>query len=164
VGATAGFAVRGARVGFDAGAEARDVDVDVRLLRTNRGILASVHTELTLAMPCSRCLVEVSRRLAFDFEEEYLPVIDVLTGAPLRFDDETDAFRIDEHHILDLTEAIRQYGLGAVPMAPLCSETCRGLCPECGTDLNTGRCDCAAPVDERWGALNALMNRQSSHE
>jgi uncharacterized protein len=44
----------------------------------------------------------------------------------------------------------------AVPFAPLCAETCKGLCPQCGIDLNTGTCSCEAPVDPRLAALKGL--------
>ncbi|HVS16206.1 MAG TPA: DUF177 domain-containing protein [Thermoanaerobaculia bacterium] len=44
-----------------------------------------------------------------------------------------------------------------VPMKPLCSESCRGLCPTCGGDLNRGACGCPAPEgDPRWAVLGAL--------
>jgi uncharacterized protein len=49
-----------------------------------------------------------------------------------------------------------------VPMKPLCSESCRGLCPTCGADLNRGPCGCPAPEgDPRWAALGAL---RGSHD
>lgn len=45
-----------------------------------------------------------------------------------------------------------------IPMRVLCSDECRGLCPECGQNLNTASCDCAPPGDPRWGALAALRD------
>jgi uncharacterized protein len=45
-----------------------------------------------------------------------------------------------------------------VPMKPLCRPDCKGLCQECGADLNEGACSCGtAKVDPRWSALAALM-------
>jgi uncharacterized metal-binding protein YceD (DUF177 family) len=71
--------------------------------------------------------------------------------------DDPDAFLIDEHHHLDLTEAVRQALVVEQPMAPLCRPDCAGLCPECGADLNAGPHSCAAePEDSRWAALRAL--------
>jgi uncharacterized protein len=47
-----------------------------------------------------------------------------------------------------------------VPMKPLCREDCKGLCRECGADLNDGPCSCAGPkVDARWASLAALKSR-----
>jgi len=47
-----------------------------------------------------------------------------------------------------------------VPMKPLCRADCKGLCPECGADLNAGACSCAqTKADSRWESLAALKSR-----
>lgn len=52
--------------------------------------------------------------------------------------------------------ALTQIGL-ALPMKPLCEETCRGLCLHCGANLNRGACDCRENlVDDRWDALKGI--------
>ena len=43
-----------------------------------------------------------------------------------------------------------------LPMAPLCREDCRGLCPQCGADRNEAECGCVAPRDPRWANLDVL--------
>ena len=43
-----------------------------------------------------------------------------------------------------------------LPLAPLCRDDCRGLCPYCGIDRNDADCDCRAPVDSRWATLDVL--------
>ena len=118
------------------------VQGEVRLMRTDRGILVkgTLHTEVEVT--CSRCLSLFSYPLALNIEEEYFPITDVVSGAPLSLTEEPGCFTIDERHILDLTEAIRQYVLLAIPMKPLCCEGCTGLCPSCGHNLNLGVCDC----------------------
>lgn len=105
---------------------------EVRLVRTQRGILVSgvFHTEMELT--CSRCLSTFHMPLMVKIEEEFLPTIDILSGLPLPPSDEPGAFMIDDHHVIDLAEAVRQYVLMAVPMKPLCEENCAGLCPQCG--------------------------------
>ena len=125
------------------------------LVRTDRGILArgTLRTEITVT--CSRCLRSCPLALTLDVEEEYYPTTDVLTGAPLPLPD--GYFTIDEHHILDLAEAIRQYAVLAIPMKPLCQENCTGLCPTCGHNLNLGPCDCPQQeIDPRWSGLLKL--------
>jgi uncharacterized protein len=62
---------------------------------------------------------------------------------------------------LDIGELLREQFQLALPMKPLCSEACRGLCPECGANLN--RTDCGhAPKweDPRLAPLKGLLNRQ----
>ncbi len=133
------------------------VQGEVKLMRTNRSILAkgTLHTEVEVT--CSRCLGLFSCPLTLNIEEEYFPITDVVSGASSSLPEEPGYFTIDEHHILDLTEAIRQYALLAIPMKPLCHGDCAGLCPNCGHNLNQGPCDCSPQETEpRWSELSKL--------
>ena len=126
----------------------------VNLTRTNRGILVQGKLQTTIPTECSRCLNQFECPLVIDIEEEYFPLIDVNSGTTLEIPEEPDIFRIDEHHILDLSEAIRQNALLAIPMKPLCQENCPGLCPLCGKDLTKGQCECnKEQIDRRWSKL-----------
>ena len=118
------------------------VQGEVRLMRTDRGILVKGTLHTAAEVTCSRCLTLFSCPLVLDIEEEYFPVTDVVSGALLPLPEEPGPFTIDEHHVLDLTEAIRQYVLLAIPMKPLCREDCSGLCPGCGQNLNQGPYNC----------------------
>jgi uncharacterized protein len=70
--------------------------------------------------------------------------------------DDIDLFPYTGEEI-DLAPLLREQVILAVPFAPLCSESCRGLCPVCGIDRNTGTCTCdPAPADPRWSALKNL--------
>ncbi len=131
---------------------------EVRLMRTDRGILArgTLHTESELT--CSRCLSLFNCPLTLNIEEEYFPTTEIITGAALPLPDEPGCFTIDENNILDLTEAIRQYALLATPMKPLCHQDCAGICPTCGVNLNQASCDCPPePADSRWSELSKLV-------
>lgn len=130
----------------------------VRLTRTDKGILAQGKLQTELKLTCSRCLGPFSCPLTLNIEEEYFPTMDVLTGASLPSPEESGCFIIDEHHIIDLTEAIRQYIMLVMPMKPLCGEGCAGLCPTCGHNLNQGRCDCPPQTDPRWAKLSTLAS------
>jgi uncharacterized protein len=120
----------------------------VQLTRTNRGILVKGTINIEIKITCSRCLDEFNCPLTLKIEEEYFPSIDVVTGAPVALPDEPGSFTINERHILDLTEAIRQYAIMATPMKPLCRQDCAGLCPTCGYDLNRGSCGCLPQVSQ----------------
>jgi uncharacterized protein len=129
----------------------------VELIRTPRGLVARADLRLTATEPCSRCLAPAAIPMELRIDEEYLPTVDPITGGRLPEPDDPTAFRVDDHHHLDLTDAVHQAVLLAEPMQPLCRPDCRGLCPECGADLNTGPCACApASVDARWQALRGL--------
>jgi uncharacterized protein len=149
----------------DIAGSANMVKGEVRLIRTDRGILAkgTLHTEVEVT--CSRCLSLFRCPLVLNIEEEYFPTTDVVSGARLSLPEEPGCFTIDERHILDLTEAIRQYALLAIPMKPLCREDCAGLCPHCGHNLNLGPCQCpSSAADPRWFQLTELLNEQKGTE
>jgi uncharacterized protein len=134
-----------------------DLSGSVDLMRTDEGILVSAVLHCTVAARCSRCLSEISYPLTLTFQEEYLPTVDPSTGEPLPLPADSDAFLIDSHQILDLTEAVRQYRLVAEPMQPLCNPDCLGLCPRCGYNLNQGPCGCPGQeTDARWARLAEL--------
>jgi uncharacterized protein len=126
----------------------------VTLTRTNRGILVQGKLKTQVSTECSRCLNLFDCPLTIKIEEEYFPIIDVNSGSALEIPDEPDSFKIDEHHILDLREVIRQNALLAIPMKPLCREDCPGICPNCGRDLTKGNCGCDEDkIDFRWAKL-----------
>ena len=127
------------------------------LLRTGRSILVKCALNTEVDLTCSRCLGRFRHPLKIKFEEEFLPTIDAQSGAPLPPPEEASVFTIDEQHILDLTEAIRQYSLLAIPMKALCKKECAGLCPSCGKNLNEGKCTCPTQnIDPRWSKLAEL--------
>jgi uncharacterized protein len=57
---------------------------------------------------------------------------------------------------LDLSRAVREELILAVPQFVECRDDCRGLCPRCGADLNAGPCSCRPETDPRWAALTKL--------
>ena len=129
----------------------------VTLTRTDRGILVKGVLNTELELTCSRCLSSFSCPISLRIEEEYFPIVDVVSGASLNVPDEPGIFTIDDNHELDLTEAVHQYALMAVPMKPLCRPDCAGLCPVCGQNLNLGECQCLTPeADPRWAKLKEI--------
>jgi len=79
------------------------------LLRTQRSILVKCNLNTEIELTCSRCAISYQQPLKIKFNEEFYPTIDVDSGAPLPWPEEASSFTIDEQHILDLTEAVRQY-------------------------------------------------------
>jgi len=131
----------------------------IRFLRTGNGILVAGRLRTEAGLPCRRCLTPVTVPVVFDLEEEFRPSIDLITGQAVPMEEgEDEATRTDAHHILDLTEVVRQNLLLALPMSALCSPQCRGLCPACGANLNEGPCGCQREQDDpRLAALRDLL-------
>jgi DUF177 domain-containing protein len=136
------------------------IDGHVRMRRTNQGLLVDGWVELTLELSCNRCLKTFEQPMHVDFEEQFYPTVDVITGMPLDPFDEDEIFPIDAHHEVDLTEAVRQNVLLALPMVTICREDCKGLCPQCGQDLNLGSCECKPEVDARLSVLKQLLQNE----
>jgi uncharacterized protein len=73
-------------------------------------------------------------------------------------DDEEYVYFQGSDFRVDITEPIRQVLILAVPLKPLCAETCRGLCASCGANLNETGCDCKRDnTDPRWEGLKGFL-------
>ncbi|HXY20454.1 MAG TPA: DUF177 domain-containing protein [Gemmatimonadales bacterium] len=105
--------------------------------------------ETVLRAECRRCLVPVD-----------VPISESLGLVFVREEDagdEDDCYTVPRRaSVLDLSEAVREELLLAVPQYVECREDCRGLCKRCGADLNAGPCGCATEMDPRWEALTKL--------
>ena len=134
----------------------------VRMLRTHQGLLVTATVEVEMADSCSRCLVPCDRLSTLALEEECYPTSDPSTGRHIRPPDEDEGVvHIDARQMLDLSDVLRQYLLTDEPLKLLCRWDCQGLCPECGVDLNSEKCNCEeAYIDPRWGALAGLMGKE----
>ena len=129
-----------------------------RLARVNQGILLDASLRVSATCLCSRCLQDFHALLELQLSEVYLPAVDINTGAALHVSEEAAPFfLLNDRHELDITEAIRQSVIVALPMKPLCKENCTGLCPSCGMNLNSG-CICESKeLDPRWAPLLELV-------
>jgi uncharacterized protein len=138
---------------------------NVKLTRINRSIIVTGRISTAVKVSCSRCLSQCDCPLEMDIQEEFFPLTDIVTGTPVLLPEESDAFTINEQHVLDLTEAVRQTILLALPMKPLCREDCAGLCPRCGKNLNEGLCGCSSDeIAPRWAKLTSIKVRLKEQE
>ncbi|GHO43420.1 YceD family protein [Ktedonospora formicarum] len=132
-----------------------------RMRHINQGILVDGWVDLTLELTCTRCLKSFEQPMHVPFEERFYPTVDVVTGFPVEAEDAEEAFPIDDHHLVDLTEPIRQQVILAIPTVTLCREDCAGLCAQCGKDLNLGPCECQPETDARFSVLKELLQQDS---
>ena len=118
--------------------------------------------ETRLRLECGRCLEPFEIPVDSPFELRYVP--EPAAGAEgeereVDEDDLTTAFYKED--AIDLGELMREQFVLALPMKPLCSEACKGLCAQCGTNLNKASCDCAPEwTDPRLAALKHLVKSQ----
>ncbi|NOX64068.1 MAG: DUF177 domain-containing protein [Chloroflexi bacterium] len=131
----------------------------VHMLKASDTVLVRMEGSLTVRLVCSRCLELFDAEIPVVIEEEFRPSINLVTGRVVRDLGDDAAVVIDERHILDLTEVLRQSIVLALPVAPVCDPDCQGLCPVCGANRNTETCHCEADsIDPRWSALSVLLD------
>lgn len=120
------------RFPLDDGLIAEAVHGDIRLTRLRDGVTAGVMARIrasgTVELECVRCLRPYQQPFEVEFSEEYRQTVDVRTGIDLELDAEADddTARIDDNHILDVGEVLRQEVLVALPMRPDCGDECPG--------------------------------------
>lgn len=113
-------------------------------------LLLSADTRIAASVLCGRCGEAFGEDFGFSTER---PVARKLS------DDESDEYIVaDEDGFLDLDSLFGEELLLELPTKFLCSEACKGLCPKCGVNLNSGSCSCShKEVDPRLAVLKALL-------
>ena len=150
-----------------------------RLTKLGRQVLVQSQFTVPLEGQCKRCLKKVpvderidltltfvrrdpspaeSRRNATKAEGRAAQKDTGETATAASFDVETADEEPYTGKTIDLAPALREQILLAVPPSPLCDEACKGLCPQCGKDLNQGECGCErTSIDPRWAALKGIQ-------
>jgi uncharacterized protein len=119
------------------------------------------HLTGEIELACSRCLEPFTLPVASDFDLRYVPRTENVGEGEREVEEDDLATAFYDNDQIDLTHLILEQFQLALPMKALCSDTCKGLCPQCGTNLNTGSCDCH-PIweDPRLAALKALKRAE----
>ena len=136
------------------------MDADLRIQRTNRGVIVRGELRAPLRRTCARCTDPYVEDVAVPIEEEFLPSVDLESGTQVASDDADPeaTLRINEHHEIDLTGVFHDELSLTEPMHPLCRPDCPGLCSECGEKLDRGTHDHGGEeIDPRLAGLAALL-------
>lgn len=111
----------------------------------------------TLELPCSRCLEPFVWPVDEAFDLTYHPQAASAVDRERQIEEDDFGTAYYENEEIDLEQLIRERFHMSLPMKPLCSDDCKGLCPQCGTNLNRGTCGCSpAWEDPRLAALRQL--------
>ena len=126
-------------------------------------LVGTVKTELEL--DCSRCLEPYKLPVDREFDLRFLPA----GAAEPETDHDDEEIEVEDDDVsltfyrdeqIDLNELLREQFYLALPMKPLCSAACKGICPQCGTNRNTAPCDCNPQwEDTRMAGLKTLLKR-----
>jgi uncharacterized protein len=139
-----------------------DVHFDGTVRKDEPRFILSGRLQARLEMSCGRCLEPFTLPVDTQVDLTYVPHPSVAADdeVELSQDDLTTAFYRDQ--TLDLADMVREQFYLALPMRPLCREECKGLCPQCGTNLNQGTCTCDVRwEDPRLAGLRALMKKKT---
>jgi uncharacterized protein len=155
IGATREYRLLLDRLELDGDVNALQIDGHVRLTRLRDGVLAKVKANGSAPLSCARCLREYEQPFTVSFDEEFRQTVDVRTGLGLGtgIDEDAETSFIDENHVLDLQEPLRQEILIALPMRPDCGPDCPGPDAFAGDDEAVAD----EAVDDRLAALASLL-------
>jgi uncharacterized protein len=127
-------------------------EVPLRLSRQGGDeVLARGTIRARFDVPCARCLEPAVVTIDAAFATTFVPA--GTEGGEAEDDPDILTYVGDE---IDIGGLLREQIVLGIPISALCRPDCKGLCPQCGKDLNEGPCDCSAPTDPRWAALNKL--------
>ena len=120
----------------------------------NKRLFVQGTTELTIEIPCDRCLEEVPTDIHFSIDKDIKLEDSVVHDEDVEDNDYLIGFNLDIDRLI--------YGEILVnwPMKVLCREDCKGICKVCGMNLNKGNCDCQrTELDPRMAAIQDVFNK-----
>lgn len=118
-----------------------NIDFNIHLSRENEKIRAKGNLHTTVSIPCARCLEPIELKIDSPINLILLPAkLIELTGESLGQDDMEYIFF--EGKSIDVTKILMEQVNLCIPVKPVCSPSCRGLCPQCGINLNHEQCHC----------------------
>ena len=132
-----------------------EVKGEIRL--SGNEVFVNGHFDARAQVECDRCLQPVELPVSGDFELEYISGSEYESSDVAELTEAELSVSVFDGEAIDVDEIVKEQILLAVPTRMLCREDCKGICPECGIDKNTGDCDCVTDdIDPRWAALKNL--------
>ena len=129
---------------------AEPVFVSLDITNTGMSLQAKGAITAELLLNCCRCLEIYRHHLEMTFEEQYRHISEVENSDC----DDDQNYQVYEGDCIDFTDAVRENVIIGIPMKPVCSSDCRGICAICGTNKNIKDCGCKnADLDPRLAAL-----------
>ena len=101
---------------------------------------------------CDRCAKDVKKHYSFDVKR--------IVVEELQNENDDDGYIIVKNRELDIDELVNEEVSLSLPNKILCKEDCKGLCSQCGADLNVKKCDCKREIDPRMEALLQLLDEE----
>jgi len=139
--------------------EGSPIVLDLRLESVLEGVLVSGTADLSVTAECSRCLDRFDWHQEVDLTELFAyPPTDARGAVVEEADESEDPLPTVQADLVDLLPTLRDAVVLDLPLAPLCSDDCQGLCPTCGVRLTDVSPHTHEVTDPRWAALAALRD------
>lgn len=137
----------------------KPIKVEIKVAKSQDQLICRGKVQTSVKLECSRCLAPYDKDLSSDLDF----VIDLSGNSAGVKSEEEDYFFVDSNAtFFEIDDLVREAIILSLPLKPLCSEDCKGLCPICGTDLNRSQCSCVKEkTDSRWDQLKGLLKRKS---
>ncbi|MCK4549507.1 MAG: DUF177 domain-containing protein [Candidatus Krumholzibacteria bacterium] len=126
--------------------------------RTGSSYLLEGRIEADISGDCSRCL----KSFEFKLVAEFSMMLRRSGRVPEGSEEENFVLMSEAQEFdFDIFPVVREAVVLEMPIKYLCKESCAGICPRCGADLNEGACSCGEKsVDPRWGPLKKLLKEE----
>lgn len=133
-------------------------ELSLRATRADDKVELSGTVTALVEFECDRCLTALSMPVKESFDLVYAPPLG--TGDEHELGEKDLSLGFYQDGLIDVDDVAREQIVLALPMARSCAEDCRGLCLECGANLNLGECACSREqADTRWAALKELKSK-----
>jgi uncharacterized protein len=135
----------------------KPLKISVKAFKIKRLYEVDGHFETQIRLSCSRCLKDFDTPLASDFALTYARevqgLMDVLDEKEIELKLEEVGLLYFRGEEINLQQGIQEQVVMALPVQPLCAQDCKGLCPQCGSDLNLKDCGCKRKVSSNTFAV-----------
>ena len=128
------------------------INIDFEIDKVGNEHYVITKLETVAHVPCDRC--------AESYDAPISDSVKIILTKDDELLDQDDVYRINEGTtVVDVTESVRETLILALPEKKLCSQECKGLCAQCGANLNQGECSCDKnQIDPRWEGLKKLLD------
>lgn len=141
-----------------------DIKGNLRLDKVKGALSIKGHVKASLGVQCSRCLVDMQEDVDTNFKSTFL--IKEVDASLEGRESEIDSSEIGSDYIasssIDTNDFFIEQLALKVPVHPLCTVECKGLCPKCGINLNENHCDCKFEdsIDPRFAKLKGFKVKE----
>ncbi|WP_425456000.1 YceD family protein [Arthrobacter echini] len=139
--------------------EGSDMELDLRFESVHEGILVSGTAHLEVTGECGRCLEPLHFERDVDLQELFF----YSDSESLPVEDDEEQYTVEDDAI-DLEPVLRDAVVTSLPFQPVCREDCKGLCSECGEQLNDDPDHHHEVLDPRWSALAGLTGTAAEND